>query len=225
MYENNPLKELIIYQDQYIIAINKPVGALSQSDKTDTKSIKEDIESYLQHEVFILNRIDRPVSGIVTFAKSKKSASKFTEVFKKAQKKYIAIVENNPPENSGIIENILQKKGNKAFVINDIEFGQIARLKYKYLGQSIKYHYMSIILETGRFHQIRAQLASISCPIMGDIKYGARRGLKDRSIGLHALEIIFFHPFLHKEIRITADFPAKNIWDDVRKYISDYQPK
>jgi 23S rRNA pseudouridine1911/1915/1917 synthase len=225
MNENNSLKELIIYQDQYIIAINKPVGVLSQSDISDSKSIKEEIESYLQHEVFILNRIDRPVSGIVTFAKSKKSASKFTEVFKKAQKKYIAIVENKPPENSGILENVLQKKGNKAYLINDIESGQLARLKYEYLGQSIKYHYLSIILETGRFHQIRAQLASISCRIMGDVKYGARRGLKDRSIGLHALEILFFHPFLLKELRITADFPAKNIWDDVRKYFTDYQAK
>lgn len=219
MEENINLKELIIYQDQYVIAINKPVGVLSQSDTSDSKSIKEDIESYLKHEVFILNRIDRPVSGIVIFAKSKKSASIFTEVLKKAQKKYIAITENKPQDNSGILENILQKKGNKSFVINDIEKGQIARLKYDYLGQSIKYHYLRIILETGRFHQIRSQLAHISCPIMGDVKYGARRGLKDRSIGLHAYEIRFYHPFLYQEILINAELPTKNIWDDVKKLI------
>jgi len=221
MKENITLKELIIYQDQYIIAINKPVGVLSQSDTSDSRSIKEDIESHLKHEVFILNRIDRPVSGIVIFAKSKKSASKFSDVLKKAQKKYIAITENKPPDNSGILENILQKKGNKAFVINDIEKGQIARLKYNYLGQSIKYHYMSIMLETGRFHQIRTQLANIACPIMGDVKYGARRGLKDRSIGLHAFEVRFYHPFLYQEILINADLPNKKIWDDVKKYLQN----
>jgi 23S rRNA pseudouridine1911/1915/1917 synthase len=219
MEEINILKNLIIYQDQYIIVVNKPVGVLSQSDTKDSKSIKEEIESYLKHEAFIINRIDRPVSGIVIFAKSKKSASKFTDVLKKSQKKYIAIVENKPLHDSATLENILQKRGNKAYIIDDIEKGQIARLKYEYLGKSIKYHYLSIMLETGRFHQIRAQMSHISCPIMGDVKYGARRGLKDRSIGLHAYEIGFFHPFLNKDILIKAELPSKNIWEDVGKLI------
>ena len=213
--ENN-IKGAIVYQDEFLIAINKPAGLLSQSGRGGEQSVKEQIESILQHEIFILNRIDRPVSGIVMFAKSKRAAAKFSESLKKAEKKYIAIVENKPQNESGTLEDYLQKTGNKSIVTDDKEKGQIAKLKFRVIGQGDNYHYLEVILSTGRYHQIRAQLANISCLIMGDVKYGARRGLKDRSIGLHAFEITLSHPFLLKEITIKAPFPEKSIWADVK---------
>ncbi|MEZ4907111.1 MAG: RluA family pseudouridine synthase [Saprospiraceae bacterium] len=209
------IKENIIYQDQYLIAINKPSGVLSQSDKNNEFSLKESIEGLLKHEVFILNRIDRPVSGIIIYAKSKKSAAKLTPAIKKAEKKYIAIVEDSPPKDKDKLVDIIIKKGNKSIMTEDEIKGQTALLEYNLIGNGINYYYIDISLITGRFHQIRAQLSNIGCKIMGDVKYGARRGLKDRSIGLHAYKVSFHHPFTNKEISLNAKFPESPIWNDV----------
>ncbi|MGE5423796.1 MAG: RluA family pseudouridine synthase, partial [Syntrophothermus sp.] len=164
------------------------------------------------------HRIDRPVSGIVVFAKTSKSLSRMNILLRDGgiRKSYWAVVKNKPPRDKDHLVHFLRKNEAKNIsVARDEEFSgsKKAELKYEVIGKSQEYYLLRVDLLTGRHHQIRAQLAKIGCPIRGDVKYGAERSNPDGSIHLHAREIQFVHPVKKEVITITADPPADNLWN------------
>ena len=209
----------IIFENDYIICINKKAGIPTQPDLTKDTSLLKLVEDYLKIEVFILNRLDRPVGGIVIFGKNKKATHLYTKVLNQieALKTYYAIVENKPPSDSGVLTNYLIKRNKKAFVTEDRTNGKKAKLRYKFIGSGERYHFLEIHLDTGRFHQIRVQLSKIDCIIKGDVKYGAKRSNKDRSICLYAKKISFIDPFSKNKININAPLPDKVLWNELLK--------
>lgn len=198
-----------------------------QGDKTGDEPLSEKVKNYIKvrdnkpGNVFcgVIHRIDRPVSGIVIFAKTSKALSRFNELFreKNIEKTYWAVVKNKPKENEGHLVHYLIKNErtnmSKAFS-KPIENGLKAETLYKVIASSDNYHLLEIKLLTGRHHQIRVQLAAIDCPIKGDIKYGFNRTNNDASIHLHSRKIKFVHPIKDEEITITADPNTKDpVWN------------
>ncbi len=214
------MKDMIIYEDAYIVCVNKPASIPSQPDKTKDRSILEMAEEYLGYRLYPVNRIDRPASGIVLFAKSSRAAGKLSQILntEDVEKTYLAIVENKPKVLEDILSEYLTKKNNKAY-ITDKSRGKKAVLDYRYIGSSERYHFLSVGIKTGRFHQIRCQLANINCIIKGDVKYGARRKNKDRSIGLHAFKLSITHPYTKEKITFRAEPPDTTLWKEVVKFI------
>ncbi len=219
----------ILYIDNHIIAVNKNSSEIVQGDKTGDLPLSEILKLYIKEKykkpgnVFlgVTHRLDRPVSGIVLFARTDKALSRLNEMFreKKIQKKYFAIVKNKPPENEGQLVHFLAKneKQNKSYVVQDSVAGaKKAILEYKIIAASDNYFKLEIILHTGRHHQIRCQLAAIGCPIKGDLKYGFQRSNKNKGISLHAGEISFTHPVSKEFISIKAPFPTDDIWGSFR---------
>lgn len=189
----------ILYEDNHLIAVFKPAGLLTQADKSNDVNLMDEVKTYLKEEykkpgnVFLglLHRLDRPVSGIVLFAKTSKAASRLSEQFrnKKIEKKYYAIVLGKPKEKKGKLINFIKKdkEKNKAIICkNKIMGSQRAELNYQVIDSNDKYSFLKIKPKTGKFHQIRAQLSAISHPILGDVKYGAPFSLSDKSIALSA---------------------------------------
>lgn len=211
----------IIYEDSNIICINKQAGIPSQPDLTKDISIYDKVKKRLKNEVYVLNRIDRPVSGIVLFAKNKKAARLYSDSLSEstAKKIYYAIVAEAPKEQELELTNYLIKKNNKAYVARNKGAGKKAILNYRLIGKGDRYNYLQISISTGRFHQIRVQLANIGSIIKGDVKYGARRSNKDRSICLHAYEMSIKDPFSNEELNLKADFPDKTLWKDLLRNI------
>ncbi|NJN78751.1 MAG: RNA pseudouridine synthase [Saprospiraceae bacterium] len=211
----------ILHEDANCIIVNKPASIPTQPDKTNDASALDIVTKHLKRQVFVVNRLDRPASGVLVFAKSSNSAGKFSALFQsdKIDKKYWVIVKNKPKENSGTLEHYLKKgsKSNKSLVFeDDKKGGKKAVLKYEVLKSLDNYHLLEIQLKTGRFHQIRSQLAAIGSPIKGDVKYGARRSNSDRSIHLHARNISFIQPFNNQEINVEAAPPSDDsIWQAV----------
>jgi 23S rRNA pseudouridine1911/1915/1917 synthase len=164
----------------------------------------------------IVHRIDRPVSGVLVFARTSKAAARISEAFreKKVQKTYWAVVKNQPPASEGTCIDYLVKneKLNKSFVTKEPAKGQKSELHYKLLGKSDNYYLLEVKPITGRHHQIRAQLSAMGCPIKGDVKYGFDRTNKDASIHLHARRIVFPHPVKEEMTDITAPVPKDPIW-------------
>ena len=215
----------IIYEDNHLILVNKTPGELSQSDITKDLSLVDELKNYLKIKyekkgnvyLGLVNRLDRPTSGILIFAKTSKSLTRMNKLFKTRdiKKTYYAITEKCPGQANGQIINHLKKNQskNKSFVVNrDDPKSKKAILKYKLIKKLKNYFLLEIILETGRHHQIRCQLSNIGCHIKGDIKYGARRPNKDRSICLHSYKIEFIHPVSKKELSIIAQPPKSTIW-------------
>ena len=219
------IEDRILYEDNHIIVLNKLVGEITQGDKTGDEPLSETLRQFLkvrnnkQGNAFIgiPHRIDRPVSGIVVFAKTSKALSRFNNMFREGniQKTYYAIVKNKPQLDEATLVNhlIRNEKINKSFVSkNQTSNSKIAKLHYKIAGQSDNYFLLEIELMTGRHHQIRCQLAAIDCPIKGDLKYGFPRSNHDGGISLHARKIKFIHPVTHNEIEVTAPFPKNDLW-------------
>jgi len=220
----------VLYEDNHLIAINKYPGQIVQGDKTGDTPLSELVARYLKKkynkpgEAFIgvTHRIDRPVSGIVMFAKTSKGLSRINTLFrdKTIQKTYWALVEGVPDEQEKKLEALLWKneKINKSFVVNVPKEGALkSTLSYKVVQKLERYTLLEINPDTGRHHQIRVMLASIGCPIKGDVKYGARRGNKDQSICLHARMLQFEHPVKKEMIKIVAPVPATEVWDILKK--------
>jgi len=211
----------IVFENNDIICINKKAGVPSQADLSGDISVFDKVKKYLQYEPFLLNRIDRPVSGIILFAKTKEMAKLYSKFLsdKATVKTYYAIVENKPVLLENTLENTLIKKAKKTYISKNPNIGKKAVLSYKYIGSGDRYHYLKIKLITGRFHQIRAQLAHIGCFIKGDVKYGAKRANKDRSICLHAYSIEI--KTLNKKplLTIKADFTDTILWRDLQRYM------
>ena len=217
----------IIYEDNHLIAVTKRSGEIVQGDKTGDKPLSEEIKSYLKTKykkpgnVFLgtIHRLDRPTSGIVLFAKTSKSLSRMNELFKnkKVQKTYFAVTEDMPNKEKGVIISLLKKnqKQNKSY-ITKLDDGKKSELEYELIEKLQNYFLIKVKPKTGRHHQIRVQLSSIGCKIKGDVKYGARRANKDKSICLHSYSISFVHPVKNELINLKCDFPKNDIW----KFIS-----
>lgn len=217
----------IIYEDNHLIAVTKRSGEIVQGDKTGDKPLSEEIKSYLKTKykkpgnVFLgtIHRLDRPTSGIVLFAKTSKSLSRMNELFKnkKVQKTYFAVTEDMPNKEKGVIISLLKKnqKQNKSY-ITKLDDGKKSELEYELIEKLQNYFLIKVKPKTGRHHQIRVQLSSIGCKIKGDVKYGAKRANKDKSICLHSYSISFVHPVKNELINLKCDFPKNDIW----KFIS-----
>ncbi|MBK6275341.1 MAG: RNA pseudouridine synthase [Saprospirales bacterium] len=216
----------ILYEDNHIIAVNKRSGDIVQADETGDKPLGDFVKDYIKEkyqkpgEVFlgVVHRIDRPVSGVVLFARTSKSLTRLNALFqtKEIQKTYWCVVKNKPKEDAGtLIHFHLKDSIQRKAKLYDKEVANSKKcvLHYKLLASSDNYHLLEVQLETGRFHQIRAQLAKIGSPIKGDIKYGFDRPNENtRSIHLHARQIEFMHPVKDEKIVIIASVPDEVIW-------------
>ena len=212
------ITDYVIYKNNQIIAFNKPGNVAVQEDKTEDKSLNQLAEIYTKGKIFVVHRIDRPASGVVLFAKTTGAVQDLNEQFRerKTKKTYLAVVKTKPKEDHGTLVHYLVKNQhtNKTkFFDEPQERAKRAELNYKVIDKSDNYFLLEIELITGRHHQIRAQLAAIGSPIKGDVKYGARRGNKDRSIHLHAWKMTFKHPVTNVQEEVVAPFPKEDpIW-------------
>ncbi len=224
----------IIYEDNHIIAVNKRPSEIVQVDKTGDAPLFDKVKKYIKEkydkpgEAFlgVVHRIDRPVSGIVLFARTGKALARLNEMFQKKEikKTYWAVVKNKPPSDSGVLVNFLlrneEKNRTKAFD-KEVAHSKHSELEYILAASSDRYHLLIIHPKTGRHHQIRVQLSKIGCPIKGDLKYGFDRSNKDASIHLHARQIEFIHPVKKDLIVIKANPPDEVLWNSFRKIISE----
>lgn len=217
----------ILYEDNHLIVLNKSVSDLVQGDKTGDTSLDVKTKEYLKNlykkpgNVFlgVIHRLDRPVSGVVVFARTSKALSRMNKLFqeKKVQKKYWAIVSDKPPVEEQRLNHFLVRKPNlnKSFAYSTEKKGsKEASLSYRLMGRTKNYFFLEIDLHTGRHHQIRCQLAKIGCPIKGDLKYGSGRSNPGGGISLHAREIDFIHPVLKEELKIIAAPPKDVLWNE-----------
>ena len=218
----------VLFEDNHIIIINKRVGDIVQGDKTGDTPLSEIVKQYIAEKyhkkgnVFlgVVHRLDRPTSGIVIFARTSKALERLNKMLrdKQIQKIYWAIVKNKPSEEKGTLTNYLKKnsKNNKSTVFTrETEGSKKAILHYSIINELDNYMVLKIDLETGRHHQIRAQLSFIKSPIKGDLKYGAKRSNPDGGICLHAREIQFTHPVSKENVHIIAETPDSSIWNSV----------
>ena len=217
----------IVYEDNHIIVVNKEPGEIVQGDKTGDKPLVEIVRDYIKEKynkpgnVFcgVVHRLDRPVGGLVVFAKTSKALTRLNEIFRlgKVHKTYWAIsrFKPNPPEGKLIHYITTVEKTNKSTAhLTPKGNSKEARLNYRLLCESDRYYLIEVELETGRKHQIRVQLAAIGCPIRGDLKYGDKRSNPDGSISLMARSIEFEHPVSHKLIKLTAPVPeGDTLWE------------
>ncbi len=215
----------ILYEDNHIIIINKKAGEIVQGDKTGDPSLCDTLKQFLKEKynkpgnVFIglPHRLDRPVSGVVVFAKTSKALERLNEMFRSGavKKTYWAITKEQPKENEADLSHwiLRNEKMNKSFAyIKEVKGSKHALLHYRHISSSGNYNLLEIELKTGRHHQIRCQLSAIGCPIKGDLKYGAKRSNPDGSISLHARCIEFIHPVSKETISITAPVPNDTLW-------------
>lgn len=216
----------VIYEDNHIIVVSKTASEIVQGDKTGDTPLSELVKHYLKEKynkpgnVFIgvTHRLDRPVSGLVVFAKTSKALARLNEMFKNGDvhKTYWAIVKNCPQETEATLEHYLvrNEKQNKSYAYDREKPGaKKAILHYKLIGHSENYFLLEVDLKTGRHHQIRCQLAKIGCPIKGDLKYGFPRSNPDGSICLHARRLSFIHPVSKELIELEAPLPEGNLWN------------
>lgn len=211
----------VIYEDNHIIIINKAPGEIVQGDKTGDEPLVDKVKSWIKEKyskpgnVFcgLVHRLDRPVGGLVVFAKTSKALARMNAMFRdgKVDKTYLAITRNRPAKDEQRLTGYLHsvERTNKSYLSSTPREGaREVALSYRYLGSSERYHLLEVHLETGRKHQIRVQLASIGCPVKGDLKYGDKRSNPDGSISLRAHRIRFEHPVSGKLIDVTAPLPA-----------------
>lgn len=220
----------VIYEDNHIILVCKASSEIVQGDKTGDRPLSENIKQYIKDKynkpgnVFlgVTHRLDRPVSGLVLFARTSKALSRLNEMFKNKdiKKTYWAIVKNRPPALSGELTHWLvrNEKQNKSYAYDkEVKNSKKAILDYKIIGQSERYFLLEINLQTGRHHQIRCQLAKMGCPIKGDLKYGAERSNPDGSICLHARKIEFVHPVSKEYLSFEAPVPDSTLWKSFKQ--------
>jgi 23S rRNA pseudouridine1911/1915/1917 synthase len=212
----------VLYKNNQLIAFDKPAGIAVQADKTGDKPFIELAEIYCKHTLQLVHRIDRPVTGVVLFAKSKAGLTEMSKQFeaRTVEKEYLAVVKEMPKKLEDTLVHFLKKNEvkNTSHAFDTEQPGtERAELSYRWLASSENYHLLLIQLHTGRHHQIRSQLAAIGCPIKGDVKYGFKRGNKDRSIHLHAWKLAFDHPVNGQRVKITAPIPKDAIWNAFEK--------
>ena len=218
----------VVYEDNHVIIVNKQSGEIVQGDKTGDTPLSDIVKAYLKEEyakpgnVFlgVVHRLDRPVSGLVIFAKTSKALERLNRMFANGEvhKTYWAITKNVPPQIEGKLEHWLvrNEKQNKSYAYTKEKPGaKKAVLKYRLIGKTDNYNLLEIELLTGRHHQIRCQLAAMGCPIKGDLKYGAKRSNPDGSISLLARRMEFVHPVSKETITVEAPLPNDNLWQTI----------
>ena len=215
----------VVYEDNHIIIVNKKSGEIVQGDKTGDTPLSETVKQWIKEKyakpgnVFcgVVHRLDRPVFGLVVFAKPSKALARMNEMFRNGDvhKTYWAITKNRPPKDEDTLVHYITttERNNKSYASTVEKPGaQKAVLKYRVISQSDNYYLIEVKLLTGRKHQIRVQLAAIGCPIKGDLKYGAKRSNPDGSISLLARNVTFVHPVSKQDICVTAPVPDDNLW-------------
>lgn len=215
----------VIYEDNHVIVVSKESGEIVQGDKTGDQPLSEKVKAYIKEAyakpgaVFlgVTHRLDRPVSGLVVFARTSKALTRLNRMFANGEvhKTYWAIVQNRPKEDEGELVHWIYRneQQNKSYALDHEEYAaKKAILRYRVIGSSDNYTLVEVNLLTGRHHQIRCQLAAIGCPIKGDLKYGARRSNPDGSISLLARHIEFVHPVSKQLISLYAPLPEDNLW-------------
>ena len=215
----------VVYEDNHIIVVNKTASEIVQADKTGDTPLSETVKQYLKEKyqkpgnVFlgVTHRLDRPVSGLVIFAKPSKALTRLNEMFRagEVKKTYWAVVKNAPKESEGELVHFLvrNEKQNKSYAYDkEVPNSKKAVLDYRLIGRSENYYLLEVDLKTGRHHQIRCQLAKMGCPIKGDLKYGSPRSNPDGSICLHARRVRFVHPVSKELIELKAPLPEGNLW-------------
>ena len=220
----------VIYEDNHLIAVNKKSSDIVQGDKTRDIPLSEVVKEYIRVKynkpgnVFcgVIHRLDRPVTGVVVFAKTSKALGRMNTLFKTKdiQKTYWAVVENAPDKKADTIVHHLVKnqEKNKSRAFDEEKANsKKAELDYRLVGKGVKFWFLEVLPKTGRHHQIRVQLSKIGCIIKGDLKYGAKRSNKNGSIHLHARKLNFVHPVSKETITIIALPPKENLWDEFLK--------
>lgn len=219
---------MVIYEDNHLLVVSKQPGEIVQGDKTGDVPLVESLKTYLKDKyhkpgnVFLglVHRLDRPVGGLVIFAKTSKALSRMTQMFAHGEvhKTYWAIVCSSPPQEEGRLVHYLvrNEKQNKSYAYStERPQSKRAELGYKRLAQGEHYELLEIALYTGRHHQIRCQLAAIGCAIKGDLKYGAPRSNPDGSISLLSYRLQFTHPVSGQQLDIKAPLPQNKLWQEL----------
>ncbi len=220
----------VIYEDNHIIIVSKRSGEIVQGDKTGDRTLADDVKAYIKEKyakpgnVFlgVVHRLDRPVWGLVVFAKTSKALSRLNEMFRVGDihKTYWAICQNPPETPEATVTHWLTRneKQNKSYAYDrEVPCSKKAVLHYKVIGRSERYTLIEVELLTGRHHQIRCQLAKIGCPIKGDLKYGARRSNPDGSISLLARKVEFAHPVSKERISVVSPVPEDSLWREITR--------
>ena len=229
--QRRDLESRILYEDNHLLIVNKAPGEIVQGDRTGDETLGEKYQAYIAArddkpgQVFmgVPHRLDRPVSGAVMFAKTSKALERLTAMFREGMvhKTYWALCGEIPPAPSGELQNwmLRNERLNKSFIVKDgsNKNAKLASLRYRYIGDTDRYHLIEVELLTGRHHQIRCQLAAIGCHIKGDLKYGAPRSNPDGGICLHSRNMRFIHPVRKTGIDITAPVPGS--WKGMEPFI------
>lgn len=215
----------VVYEDNHLLIVNKAPGEIVQGDKTGDTPLVETLKLWLKEKyakpgnVFcgVVHRLDRPVGGLVIFAKTSKALSRLNEMFRNGEvnKTYWAITRNLPPKEEDTLTHYITttERNNKSYAsLTEKKGSQKAVLKYRHIASTDRYHLLEVNLLTGRKHQIRVQLSAIGCPIKGDLKYGDKRSNPDGSISLMSHRIEFTHPVSGNKIDVTAPVPDDNLW-------------
>lgn len=216
----------ILYEDNHLIAVNKRAGDIVQVDETGDEPLEEMVKKYIAAKynkpggafLGVVHRLDRPVSGLIMFAKTSKALERMNTIFKNREirKTYFAVVRKKPARPEGNLVHWLIKNPNKNVVTaynKEVPDSQRSELDYKLLGEVNGFYLLQVNPLTGRSHQIRVQLATMDCPIVGDNKYGYPRGSKKGSICLHARKLEFIHPVQKEKIEISAELPHDGFWE------------
>ncbi len=220
----------VVYEDNHLIIVYKESGEIVQGDKTGDTPLSETVKAYIKDKyhkpgaVFlgVVHRLDRPVSGLVIFARTSKALARLNDMFRRGDihKTYWAITQNAPPVEQDTLTSWLQRneRQNKSYVYNkEVPNSKKAVLNYQLRSRSDRYCLIEVELLTGRHHQIRAQLSHIGCPIKGDLKYGAKRSNPDASISLLSCKVEFVHPVSKKYIIINSPIPDDELWRELTK--------
>lgn len=215
----------VLYEDNHIIIVNKRTSDLVQGDSSGDEPLDAVVKQYIRErykkpgDVFlgVVHRLDRPVSGCVVYARTSKALTRLSELFRtrEVKKSYWAIVTERPPAEEGELRNFLKKNEsqNKSYVYDkEVKGSKEAILSYRIIGRSSSFYLLEIDLQTGRHHQIRAQLAAAGCPVRGDLKYGSKRSNEGGGISLHARRISFIHPVKKEEVTVEAPLPEDKVW-------------
>ena len=221
----------VVYEDNHLLVVNKAAGILVQGDKTKDKTLTDYCKEYIAAKykkpgaVFLhpVHRLDRPVSGLVVFARTSKGLERMMELFRKREihKVYWAVVKNKPKEESGKLTHYLVKDEQKNFVkayAKEVPGSQKAELNYKTVGKLNDHWLLEVRPVSGRPHQIRVQLASMDCQIRGDIKYGFHKPNADANINLHAFHLVFVHPIKKEKVYLRAALPEEAFWEQYLEF-------